>query len=85
MSLRKAINEKCKDCAYDPKNRGTWRQQITIFPVYDCPLWSVRPLSDDAWSILPNPRDKQSSRAYQDWSIDRLLDRANSTDNEGEK
>ena len=45
MSLRKAINEKCKDCIYDPQGRGNWRQQVTACPCQDCPLWPVRPVS----------------------------------------
>ena len=32
MSLRKRIDEKCKDCIYDPTAPGTWRQQVS--PLY---------------------------------------------------
>ena len=28
MSLRKAIDQKCKDCTYDSTAPGTWRQQV---------------------------------------------------------
>jgi hypothetical protein len=29
MSMRKAINDKCKDCIYDPYGGGgNWRQQV---------------------------------------------------------
>ena len=45
MSLRKAINEKCKDCIYDPKAGGTWRQQVEECTCMDCPLYPVRPVS----------------------------------------
>jgi hypothetical protein len=46
MSLRAAINGKCKDCIYDPKSGlGNWRQQVTLCAIKTCPLWSVRPLS----------------------------------------
>jgi hypothetical protein len=46
MSLRKAINAKCKDCTYDPKSHGgTWRQQVETCAVTLCPLHPVRPLT----------------------------------------
>ena len=43
MSLRKAINEKCKDCTYDSLDRGTWLFQVGNCDSKDCPLWEVRP------------------------------------------
>jgi len=43
MSLRKAINEKCRDCIYDPASEGTWRQQAYSCSFLSCPLWHVRP------------------------------------------
>ena len=46
MSLRAAINAKCKDCIYDPKSGlGTWRQQVEGCTCRNCPLWPVRPMS----------------------------------------
>ena len=44
MSLRKAIDAKCRDCTYDPlAGLGTWRQQVDACPSNDCSLWPVRP------------------------------------------
>ena len=43
MSLRKAINEKCKDCIYDPLCPGTWRKQVEECTSPDCALWPHRP------------------------------------------
>jgi len=48
MSLRKAINSKCKDCTYDNLAPGTWLQQITLCPANDCPLYDRRPQSKSA-------------------------------------
>jgi len=46
MSLRKAINEMCKWCIYDPKSGlGTWRQQVEGCTSPECPLFSKRPKS----------------------------------------
>lgn len=46
MSLRKAINAKCKECIYDPySGDGNWRQQVTGCTAISCPLFAVRPLS----------------------------------------
>lgn len=42
MSLRIVINEKCKDCIYDPASSGTWRQQVALCSIKTCPLWDVR-------------------------------------------
>lgn len=46
MSLRKAVNNKCRECIYDSiGGRGTWRQQVEACTCRTCPLWPVRPLS----------------------------------------
>ena len=45
MSLRKAVNDKCKDCIYDDAAAGTCLQQITLCSSEDCPLFDVRPQS----------------------------------------
>lgn len=46
MSLRKAINDKCKDCIYDPESGlGTWRQQVESCGQVRCPLYPYRPKS----------------------------------------
>ena len=46
MSLRKAINDKCRECIYDPlSGLGNWRQQVTACQITDCPLHPVRPRS----------------------------------------
>ena len=42
-SLRKAINEMCKQCIYDPYSRGTWLQQVRECSTDICPLHPVRP------------------------------------------
>lgn len=45
-SLRKLINQHCKDCVYDPKSGlGTWRQQTEGCTVKSCALYPVRPVS----------------------------------------
>ena len=45
MSLRKAINQNCKDCVYDEIATGTWRQQASLCSVKSCALYAVRPKS----------------------------------------
>ena len=45
ISLRKSINEKCKDCTYDPMGEGNWRQQVGDCRVKVCALWPIRPVS----------------------------------------
>ena len=42
-SLRKAINDHCRQCIYDNLAAGTWKQQVTLCSVYSCALYDVRP------------------------------------------
>jgi hypothetical protein len=45
MSLRKAIDAMCKDCTYDPYEKGTWRKQVENCDIAHCPLHRVRPMT----------------------------------------
>lgn len=46
MSMRAAINAKCRDCIYDPySGLGNWRQQVTACSSSNCPLHPFRPVS----------------------------------------
>ena len=45
MSLRKAINNKCRECIYDPYQKGSWLMQVSECTSPCCPLYSVRPRS----------------------------------------
>ncbi len=44
-SLKKCIEEKCKDCTYDHAAPGTWREQVELCTVKRCALWPVRPMT----------------------------------------
>ena len=55
-SLRKAIDENCKECIYDPLAVGSWRKQVTLCTVNKCPLYPVRPLAQNAKAILDGGR-----------------------------
>lgn len=44
-SLKKCIEDKCKDCTYDPLAGGTWREQVEQCRVKSCPLYAVRPVT----------------------------------------
>jgi hypothetical protein len=51
-SMRKAINDKCKECIYDPvSGPGTWRQQVEACPCTSCPLFALRPVSSGEKAI----------------------------------
>lgn len=47
-SLRQAINQFCRECLYDPSERGTWRAQVHECTAKACPLYQVRPLASKA-------------------------------------
>lgn len=69
MSLRAAINAKCKECIYDPiAGKGTWRQQVEACTAPACPLYPVRPTSkgnkDDSGADLA-PQTEVANAALQ--------------------
>lgn len=62
MSLRKAINDKSKECIYDPiGGRGNWRQQVEACTSRACPLYIVRPTSRGS----KDESDSYDARAHQ--------------------
>ena len=63
-SLRKAINEKCRDCVYDKANLGNFVQQVSMCPQFDCSLWEVRPVSQKWRKSIPL-HDKHDMEAWQ--------------------
>ncbi len=56
-SYKKAVEEKCKDCIYDPNAPGAWRQQVDACTCEECPLYPVRPRT-------PKPIDETAYRGY---------------------
>lgn len=65
VSLRKAINAKCRDCSFDPlSGGGTWRAQVAQCSVIECPLWPVRPAPSGGPFANP-PRDPE--KVSQEW------------------
>lgn len=59
MSLRKAVNDKCKECIYDPRSPGTWRKQVEDCTSRLCPLYQERPVQ------IQNSSKKGKSRAIK--------------------
>jgi len=51
MSKTKALNEKCKQCIYDPAIGGSWRAQVEDCTTSSCPLWQHRPCTTKTISI----------------------------------
>ncbi len=43
MTLREAINAKCRECVHDPYAPGGWREQVEACGCPNCPLYPVRP------------------------------------------
>lgn len=65
MSLRAAVNAKCRSCIYDPKCKGgTWREQVAQCSAKDCPLWPYRP-APSSGSFANPPRDP--ARVSAEW------------------
>jgi len=44
-SLKRAIENKCKDCIYDESVKGSWRHQVEACSDKTCGLWEVRPVT----------------------------------------
>ena len=64
LTRGEAIAAKCRDCLYDDKAAGTWRQQVTACHLTDCPLWRFRPL---AGGVPPFIRARDAARLPADW------------------
>lgn len=61
LSLRDAVNAKCKSCIYDPFGGcGTWREQVQACSSANCPLHSVRPMAVKAPKAAPQTPEKVS-------------------------
>ena len=45
LTRQQAINAKCKDCIYDPLDKGTWLKQVESCTFSGCPLYPYRPLT----------------------------------------
>ena len=67
MSRQKAINDKCKDCIYDPLAGGTWRQQVESCEIMDCPLWVFRPKSKAGYK--PTREQPEALRRYREQKV----------------
>jgi hypothetical protein len=60
MSLRRAINDMCRSCIYDPHGNGTFLQQIEACTAVACPLHRVRPKSRKSAGINAKLPPKRS-------------------------
>ena len=63
ISLRTAINGKCRDCIVDPlAGLGAWRQRVEACDAEGiCPLWPVRPRSRSPKEAVSAPSRAQSA------------------------
>lgn len=58
LSLRGAIDTKCRDCGGQDGGARFWRLHVSACPITDCPLWRVRPLTSEnppAWLSSRDP------------------------------
>lgn len=55
-SLKKCIEQHCKNCTYDQKQEGTWRAQTEACTVRTCALWAVRPITME--TIIANRKNR---------------------------
>jgi len=70
MSLRKAIDAKCRECCYDPTSGlGSWRQQVEACPCTHCPLHNVR-LKKRANRPLSQVLEAKSKQFFGDGALD---------------
>ena len=44
-SMRRAINEYCRECIWDSLMPGNWKQQTGACTMTTCPLYEFRPVS----------------------------------------
>lgn len=78
MSRTKAINEKCKDCIYDPKVPGTWREQTELCTSEGrCALWPYRPIT-----VATLNKQRKGEGSTGDLNLDALVDGLEDEDDE---
>jgi hypothetical protein len=65
MSMRKAINEKCRDCICDPQAGGTWREQTENCIDTTCALHPYRPMSAKGRTASNRPQP-EGLRRYRE-------------------
>lgn len=70
-SLKKCIEEKCKDCTYDQAAPGTWREQVELCNVRKCALWPVRPMT--VATINANRKLRNAEPGMDDAALDALI------------
>ena len=70
MTRQEAINEKCKECIYDPEIAGTWRMQTEDCELIDCALWEYRPKSR---SKTPDMADSEAVQSHYEGSQSRAI------------
>lgn len=71
-SLKKHIEQKCRDCTYDPQQAGSWRSQVQECRVKACALWEVRPITMEL--MLRNRKEKGAADVDLDALIEGLDD-----------
>lgn len=81
-SLKKCIEEKCKDCTYDPLAGGTWREQVEMCNIRSCALWPVRPITVATMNANRKKANAESAAAGID--INALVDSLPDDDEETE-
>jgi hypothetical protein len=69
MSRTKALNEKCKQCIYDPACSGTWREQVENCTTTSCPIWQHRPMT-----VATVNMNRKTREADDGIDIDALVD-----------
>lgn len=77
-SMKKCIEDKCKDCIYDSAIPGTWREQVeNCRSEKTCALWPVRPMTVATVNLNRKGRvesDAGTSIFVDGVNIDSLLD-----------
>ena len=53
LTRQQAINAFCKECIYDPLDKGNWKQQVTACTMSDCQLYPYRPKSKPKKGYIP--------------------------------
>lgn len=71
-SLKKCIENHCKNCTYDSAQQGSWRHQVEQCTVKSCALWEVRPITME--TMLARRKEKGGNAINLDALVDGLED-----------
>jgi hypothetical protein len=72
LTVRQAINKNCKECIYDPQDKGTWIEQVEACTITICPFYEHRKLTGKTKAILKEKHLAALPQTERDLYLEKL-------------